>query len=467
MFDYEAIGSYTKVLYLDTDILVKGSLQPLLDLPLLDKLYGLAQGSTDQPNFGAQFFGPGVPAVPGLNSGALLFTPSSTMRALFQKIRAHVADHQSKGTPVPYALDQPFINYHAIQNGLCDTQTLKTHGALFEETDTPEHEASAVVCHFSFPIGNFGHKYGRMKRYFQKVLRNDTKRVCDVKGTYTWGTGFLRFVNEKEVQTTWGPGAWSSLDTNRVCVEWNHHHHILQFDASTNSYFGVRVWPDDFTSCVGTKALPFDETAATPLCRIMGSHGSDKGSVDITKSWHNYTTLYHSLLKDRRTSVRRVFELGIGTTDVSIPNNMGPNGKPGASLRGWAEYFPQARIFGADIDKRILFEEGRIKTYYCDQLDRITIRSLWLRAELQEEFDLLVDDGLHRFDANVCFFENSIHKIRKGGLYIIEDIHNTYVSQFQDRIGAWKANYPGLTFELVHLPSIVNRIDNNVLVVQA
>ena len=467
VFDYETIGSYTKVLYLDTDILVKGSLQPLLDLPLLDKLYGLAQGSTDQPNFGAQFFGPGVPAVPGLNSGALLFTPSSTMRALFQKIRAHVADHQSKGTPVPYALDQPFINYHAIQNGLCDNQTLKTHVALFEETDTPEHEASAVVCHFSFPIGNFGHKYGRMKRYFQKILRNDTKRVCDVRGTYTWNKGFLRFVDEKAVQTTWGPGFWFSLDTNRVCVEWNKYYHILQFDASANSYFGIRVWPDDFTSCLGTKALPFDETVATPLCRIMGAHGSDKGSADITKSWHNYTTLYHSLLKDRRTEITRVFELGIGTTDVSIPNNMGPNGKPGASLRGWAEYFPQARIFGADIDKRILFEEGRIKTYHCDQLDRIAIRSMWLRADLQEGVDLLVDDGLHTYEANVCFFENSIHKVRKGGLYIIEDIHTTYLSQFQDQIGVWTQTYPGLTFDLVRLPSFVNRVDNTVLVVQA
>jgi SAM-dependent methyltransferase len=197
----------------------------------------------------------------------------------------------------------------------------------------------------------------------------------------------------------------------------------------------------------------------------MGSHGSDKGSANITNSWHNYTTLYHSLLKGQE--VHRVFELGLGTTDVSIPNNMGPNGKPGASLRGWAEYFPQARIFGADIDKRILFEEGRIKTYYCDQLDRIAIRSMWLRADLQEGFDLIVDDGLHRYDANVCFFENSIHKLQTGGLYIIEDIHNTYLGQFQDKIEVWKVNYPRLTFDLVRLPSIVNRIDNNVLVVQA
>ena len=41
--------------------------------------------------------------------------------------------------------------------------------------------------------------------------------------------------------------------------------------------------------------------------------------------------------------------------------------KPGASLRVWNEYFKNATIYGADIDKSTLFEEKKIKTFYVDQ----------------------------------------------------------------------------------------------------
>ena len=41
----------------------------------------------------------------------------------------------------------------------------------------------------------------------------------------------------------------------------------------------------------------FNEKESTPLCEIMGRNKSDKGDVNITKSWHNYTTFYYSIFK--------------------------------------------------------------------------------------------------------------------------------------------------------------------------
>ena len=67
----------------------------------------------------------------------------------------------------------------------------------------------------------------------------------------------------------------------------------------------------------------FDEKKSTPLCEIMGRHGSDKGSINIESSWHNYTTFYYSKFKDLRKKKLRVFELGLGTNNVNIPSNMG------------------------------------------------------------------------------------------------------------------------------------------------
>ena len=38
------------------------------------------------------------------------------------------------------------------------------------------------------------------------------------------------------------------------------------------------------------------------------------------------------------------------------------SGSPGASLRVWKDFFSNAKIYGSDIDKDILFNEDRIFT---------------------------------------------------------------------------------------------------------
>ena len=49
-----------------------------------------------------------------------------------------------------------------------------------------------------------------------------------------------------------------------------------------------------------------------------------------------------------------------------------------------------------------------------------TIATLWGKAG--SDFDLMIDDGLHTFDAARCFFENSIDRLAPHGIYIIEDV---------------------------------------------
>jgi hypothetical protein len=211
--------------------------------------------------------------------------------------------------------------------------------------------------------------------------------------------------------------------------------------------------------------ISFDETKHTPLCEIMGRHGSDKGHINITWCKHNYTTLYYSLFKNLRFKKIRVFELGLGTNNVNVPSNMGANGIPGASLYGWSEFFPNASIFGADIDFGILFTTDKIKTFYCDQTNPYVIKYMWNEPQLQDGFDIIIEDGLHTFSANVCFFENSIHKLNPGGYYVIEDIVCHEEPLFVDKIAEWESQYPDCVFKLVKMPSFQNTYDNTLLVV--
>jgi SAM-dependent methyltransferase len=198
--------------------------------------------------------------------------------------------------------------------------------------------------------------------------------------------------------------------------------------------------------------------APTTMCRVMTKYGSDKGRPN------NYTPVYSALFKERREQSLRVFELGLGTNNPDLPSNMGVFGAPGASLRGWRELFPHALVYGADIDREILFQEDRIKTFYCDQLDRSSIRELWSRADLQGGMDIIIEDGLHTFEANVSFLEGSLDYLRPGGIYVTEDIGWDRIDEWYDRLETvYSRQYPTYQFAFVVL---ANPGYNNLLVVR-
>lgn len=198
----------------------------------------------------------------------------------------------------------------------------------------------------------------------------------------------------------------------------------------------------------------------TELCFTMKRCGSDK-----SLGHHNYTTLYHYLFQDIRMSTQKVFELGLGSLNPNIKSNMCgfPTAMSCGSLRGWRSYFGNAHIYGADIDPKTLVQEDRITTYQCDQTDPSSIAMIWANFSDDEEFDIIIDDGLHTFNANISFFEHSIHKLKKGGFYIIEDVLRHDIPAFQDHFKSLSGVYEFAA--IVEIPNPRNMDDNTVVVV--
>lgn len=202
--------------------------------------------------------------------------------------------------------------------------------------------------------------------------------------------------------------------------------------------------------------------APTKMCRVMTWHGSDKG-----KGRHNYTTVYSVLFGKLRGKSLRIFELGLGTSNPRFNASMGVSGLPGASLRGWRELFPNATVFGADIDRDILFEENCIRTFYCDQLDSIVIRDLWSQRALQGGMDIIIDDGLHTFEGNSSFLEGSLKHLRPGGIYVVEDILESTISHWHNQVEeVYSKQFPNHAFALVKIPASEHKYDNNLLIVR-
>ena len=182
---------------------------------------------------------------------------------------------------------------------------------------------------------------------------------------------------------------------------------------------------------------------------------------------HNYTNLYQLLFNNIKNNNLNIFELGLGTNNTDVAYNMGPSGKPGASLKAWKEFLPNSMIYGADIDKEVLFNEDRIKTFYCDQTNSEVIKDMWDSEDLKNiEFDFIIDDGLHEFDANITFFESSLHKLKVNGYFIIEDLKSNTVSMMKKYISDVEVKYKNFEFSLFELYLHNNQNDNNLLVIR-
>ena len=162
-----------------------------------------------------------------------------------------------------------------------------------------------------------------------------------------------------------------------------------------------------------------NSSSNSKLTELMNFYGSDKGGRN---NHHNYSEYYSELFFNERKNIKNFLEIGLGTNDVNMLSNMGEKGIPLASLKAWRDYFENAIIYGADIDKKILKNHERIKTYFVDQTDPKTIELLFKNIGISD-FDVILDDGLHEYNANICLFENSIKFLSNSGIYIIEDVY--------------------------------------------
>jgi hypothetical protein len=144
------------------------------------------------------------------------------------------------------------------------------------------------------------------------------------------------------------------------------------------------------------------------LTEIMDTYRSDKGT--LMGEAHGYTLVYERWFESMRNEPLRLLEIGVWNPQM-----------PGASLKAWYEYFPNATIFGYDIVDAHRFDNDRVRTFVGDQSDPADLARF---AESSGgEFDIIMDDGshldMHQQVSLACLFPH----LKPGGQYFIEDLH--------------------------------------------
>ena len=182
-------------------------------------------------------------------------------------------------------------------------------------------------------------------------------------------------------------------------------------------------------SCCDDEA---SKQAATALGDLFNKYGSDKSHS------HHYEYLYGSILRNP-ASVSGILEIGLGTNNIGVVSNMGAAGKPGSSLRAFRDFLPKAEIYGADIDKGILFQESRIRTFFVDQTDLNSFDALG--KEVGKDLDLIIDDGLHCPNANLAVLNFALKRLKPGGWFVAEDIPDEALPVWQVVTALMPGNY--------------------------
>lgn len=146
------------------------------------------------------------------------------------------------------------------------------------------------------------------------------------------------------------------------------------------------------------------------LDELAIQYGTDKSSLA-----HNYVPRYEIYLDSYRDVDFNFLEIGIYN---------------GSSLKIWKDYFNKAKIFGIDIEpKSKVYEEDRIQVRIGDQSDPEFLKTVSKEAL---GFHVIVDDGGHTWKQQIVSFETLFPLLSPGGLYFIEDMHTSYVNNWND-----------------------------------
>ena len=164
LFNLHSIKNYNKILYLDTDILVKDDINKVFDVCKEDILYVLEEGEigSDLDFWGKTLFGNEIDNFSdktAFTSGILLFNNCEKIKFLFEKINEDIINRSHD------FFDQPHIVYNAFKYNLYNNKILKT----FVVNCDNNIYSDKVIHHFPGEPGSYKHKIEKMTNFLNNI----------------------------------------------------------------------------------------------------------------------------------------------------------------------------------------------------------------------------------------------------------------------------------------------------------
>ena len=150
------------------------------------------------------------------------------------------------------------------------------------------------------------------------------------------------------------------------------------------------------------------------FCEYSLDYLAIKYGADKSSKHHNYINVYEKLFSPIRYDKIDLLEIGIDRL---------------CSAFMWEQYFPFANLYFIDNSKSHIAEgkkklSQRSKCFLCDQGNKKDLMNFINNAGAM--FDIIVDDGGHFSRLQITSFEVLFPYVKKGGIYVIEDLNYSY-----------------------------------------
>ena len=167
--------------------------------------------------------------------------------------------------------------------------------------------------------------------------------------------------------------------------------------------------------------------------------GTDKNTT------HAYGETYNRIFEGFRDKPINLLEIGVQT---------------GSALLAYADYFPNAKIYGIDVVYQLhdtVKKHPRIEVAICNALTSKNI--------FNERYDIIIEDASHTIDTQFQHLQHFAEFINKNGYYIIEDIHESNFQALYNLVAPF-AKQNGFDLEVCDLRPIKKRFDDILFVLK-
>jgi hypothetical protein len=202
-------------------------------------------------------------------------------------------------------------------------------------------------------------------------------------------------------------------DIPMYVVPYEKENHLFQTRELWDEYQGVTTFPIlryassvENTGCNHPKMLDLQPKFFTPVIKNLKNTESIK-TFTTDKVNHGYMEIYSPLFTNMKV-VDKVLEIGV---------------YQGESLDMLSHFFNDAIIHGIDISDCSNLNSEKIKTHQHNQ-EIIGDLNEFIK-NVGGDFDLIIDDGGHTMKQQQLSFGVLFKHLKKGGVYIIEDLHTS------------------------------------------
>ena len=180
-----------------------------------------------------------------------------------------------------------------------------------------------------------------------------------------------------------------------------------------NKEDGIKFFTDFQTKMFDKFGYTLDKL--NPTMNFWWYHPLKEEKIYREIGYHNYHKHYAPRFNPIRNKVKKVLEIGVFR---------------GHSMLMWQDYFPNAQIYGVDIDYSphnfgknaydICKDEPRIKLFEMDACNPINVQRLM--KEIGNDFDIIIDDGSHHPVHQLFSTLHYTDYLKDDGIFAVEDV---------------------------------------------